>query len=235
MACICEKMASPKTPLTSVCIGQLWIFQNLSPEEGEALTKKAFRKGLSPGENIFMQGSPANELFLIKAGRVKLSKLLEDGTEITLDIRKAGDFLGENMLSEDIHYPVTASCLEEVLICGFSKEQFEALILHYPNIGLQVIRNLSKRISFLTTRVGSMSVTNLVERLYDVLSNVAREHGTPEQQGFSIPFPLTHEDLSFLVGAHRVSITRAMKDLRQSGRIIQEGKRLIICRAAPAA
>ena len=232
MACICNRIASSKTSLTSVCIGQLWIFQDLSPAEREALTKEAFRREFTPGENIFMQGSPANKMFLIKAGRVKLNKLLENGTEITLDIRKAGDFLGEHMLSEDIHYPVSAKCLEAVLICGFTKEQFEKLVLHYPNIGLQVIRNLSKRISFLTTRVGSMSVTNLVERLYEVLTNVAQEHGTPGHRGFSIPFPLTHEELSFLVGAHRVSITRAMKDLKHSGRILQDGKKLIICREA---
>jgi CRP/FNR family transcriptional regulator len=39
---------------------------------------------------------------------VKLSKLMEDGSKNTLDIRKAGDFLGENMLSEEIDYPVSA-------------------------------------------------------------------------------------------------------------------------------
>ena len=126
-------------------------------------------------------------MFLIKAGRVKLSKLLEDGTEITLDIRKAEDFFGEDMLGEDIHYPVTANCLEEVFICGFTKEQFEKLVLIYPNIRLQVIRNLSKRISFLTTRVGSMGATSLVERLSEVLANVAQEHGTPDQRVFNIP------------------------------------------------
>lgn len=36
-------------------------------------------------------------MFLIKGGRVKLTKVLEDGNELTLDIRKAGDFVGENM------------------------------------------------------------------------------------------------------------------------------------------
>ena len=58
-----------------------------------------------PGQAIFMQGDPAKEMFLIKAGRVRLSKIMEDGDEITIDIRKAGDFFGENMLSEEIHYP----------------------------------------------------------------------------------------------------------------------------------
>jgi CRP/FNR family transcriptional regulator len=43
-----------------------------------------------------------------------------------------------------------------------------------------------------------------------------------------IQFPLTHEDLSFLTGAHRVSITRAMKALKAAGKITHEDKRLIL-------
>jgi len=228
MGCVCEELAGKDVVLSPTCIGHLWIFENLQPEELDALSKAALRKKYERGQAIFQQGDPAKEMFLVKAGRVKLSKVMEDGTEITLDMRKAGDFLGENMLSEDMDYPVTAWCMEDTLFCGFSKEEFEKLVLDNPNIGLQVIKNLSNRISWLTGRVGSMTVTNLEERLYGVLTHVAREHGTKSQRGFAIQFPLTHEDLSFLVGAHRVSISKAMKNLRQSGRIIQEGRTLIL-------
>ena len=124
---------------------------------------------------------------------------------------KAGDFLGENMLSEDIDYPLSAYCMEETLACGFNKERFEHLILEHPNIGLQVIKNLSRRIAWLTDHVGSMSLTNLEDRLYRVLVSVAQEHGFQNRKGLVIQFPLTHEDLSFLIGAHRVSVTRALK------------------------
>ncbi|MFC1835748.1 helix-turn-helix domain-containing protein [Thermodesulfobacteriota bacterium] len=51
---------------------------------------------------------------------------------------------------------------------------------------------------------------------------------------YRIQFPLTHEELSFLVGAHRVSITRAMKVLKDSGRLKQEGRFLIIAGEAMA-
>jgi CRP-like cAMP-binding protein len=57
---------------------------------------------------------------------------------------------------------------------------------------------------------------------------VAREHGVESPRGFSIQFPLTHEELGFLVGAHRVSITKAMKALKEGGRILQEGRTLIL-------
>jgi CRP-like cAMP-binding protein len=102
------------------------------------------------------------------------------------------------------------------------------LALQHPKIGLQVIKNLSERISWLTSRVGNLAVTKIEERLYSVLCNVAQEHGSKSQRGIMIQFPLTHEDLGFLTEAHRVSITRAINALRRAGKIIFEDKRLIL-------
>jgi CRP/FNR family transcriptional regulator len=228
MACLCEQIAGNDIELSPTCIGHLWIFQNLEAEEVEALSKEALRKKSTAGQALFLQGDPTDEMFLIKGGRVKLSKVLEDGAELTLDIRKAGDFVGENMFSEEGHYPVSAYCLEDTLTCGFSRSQFEQLVLQHPKVGLQIIKNLSERITWLTQRVGSLAVTNIEDRLYRVLTSVAKEHGTISPQGTVIQFPLTHEDLSFLTGAHRVSITRAMKSLKAAGKIVHEDRRLIL-------
>ncbi len=63
------------------------------------------------------------------------------------------------------------------LICGCTQEIFDAMIRDYPNIGLEVIKRLSEQVSSLTSRVGSLSLGSLEERLYSVLSSVAREHG----------------------------------------------------------
>jgi hypothetical protein len=127
-----------------------------------------------------------------------------------------------------MNYPITATCMQETLTCGFTKSIFEALVLKYPNIGLQVIKNLSKRMSVLSSHVESISLANITEKLYRRLIAVAGEHGKKSNRGFIIDMPLTHEELRFLVGAYRVSITRAMKELRKSGRIIQEGKKIIL-------
>ena len=113
MVCLCEQIAGGDIELSPICIGNLWIFKNLDPAEIKILSHEALRKKIIRGQSLFLQGDPANEMFLIKGGRVKLSKVLEDGTEITLDIRKAGDFVGENMFSEEGLYPVSAVCLED--------------------------------------------------------------------------------------------------------------------------
>ena len=162
-----------------------------------------------------------------------MSKFTEDGNEIIFDIRRGGDFVGENIFSEDVDYPVTATCMEDTFTCGFSKSIFEQLILKYPNIGLQVIKNMSRRMSWLSSHVESMALTTIVEKLYRSLLNVAEEYGTKSDRGFILELPFTHEELSFLVGAHRVSITRAMKELKESGKVIQEGKRIILPPSKP--
>jgi len=228
MSCPCERLVTSAMSSADVCLGQLWLFSSLGPLEMQALVATARRRSLAAGSYVFLQGEPARFLFVIKAGRIKLTKTDEQGNEILVDIRKAGDFLGETFLSEDADYPLTAQCVEDSLLCGITRQQFESLVTDKPAIGLQVMRAMSERIAHLTSRVGDLASTHLEERLYAVLSTVAREHGTPTESGLVIEFPLTHEELSFLVGAHRVSVTKALKSLSASGKVVREGGRLVL-------
>ena len=107
MGCLCEELAGKIVITSPICIGHFWIFENLKPDELNALTENAFRKAYNAGDKVLSQDDPATQMFFVKAGRVKLSKLMEDGTEITLDIHKAGDFLAEYVLNEDMDYPVS--------------------------------------------------------------------------------------------------------------------------------
>jgi CRP/FNR family transcriptional regulator len=59
------------------------------------------------------------------------------------------------------------------------------------------------------------------------MQNIAKEHGAQTQKGVRIPFLMTHEELSLLVGAHRVIVTRALNALKKSGKIMVEGKNLV--------
>jgi len=163
-------------------------------------------------------------LFLIRSGRIKLSKVNEAGAEVTLDFRKNGDILGEDLFSDVDIYPVSARTMEQTVTCGFNLMSFKKLILQKPEIGLNVIKSMSSKISSLSNRIESYAEVTLEGRLYSVLSNISKEHGCIVGNAYKLPFRLTHDDLAFLVGAHRVSITKAMQALVAKGRISCENK-----------
>ncbi|MDR1312888.1 MAG: Crp/Fnr family transcriptional regulator [Deltaproteobacteria bacterium] len=231
-SCPCNAAAPGGQGWSRFCVGEMWIFSGLSREELASLAGSLTRRAFEAGETVFRQGEPAQHIFLIKSGRIRLSRLMENGTELILDIRKPGDYLGEYILSDmesGFPYPVTASCVEKVVTCGFSKASFEGMILKHPLVGLTVIRNMAGRIANLTERIEAMSQTHLEEKLYGVLLNVAREHGRKGSEGsYVLEMPLTHEDLGFLVGAHRVSVTRIMKRLKETGRVTHDGRTLVV-------
>lgn len=228
MNCLCEKLAADLSELSPVCIGHLWLFKDLPPETLAVMSQTAVRLRKGKGEALFFKDDPTETMYLIKGGRIKLSKVAESGDERVLGYRKSGDFIGENLIGDAERYPCSAWCLEETLVCGFTRQQFQQLVLAHPEIALQIIKNMSERITWLTDQVGNLTVTNIEERLHRVLLNLAREQGKDEQRGLVLDFPLTHEELGFLIGAHRVSVTRAMAALRQSGRIRSDGKELIL-------
>lgn len=226
--CRCVALAGPGATVHPRCFEQIWLFEGAQDEALCAIAKELVRKTLAAGADLFRQGDRADSIYLIKMGSVKLWKVTEDGRSVTLDIRKAGDLLGESVLLEDGPYPMGATCLEPTLTCGFDRKTFEALVLNHPDVALVVIRNLSRRIQQLSGKVGALSEPNLEDRLYEVLVNVAVEIGAPTQGGRTIAFPLTHEEIGFLVGAHRVSVTRALARLRDAGKIRLSGKQLFV-------
>lgn len=228
MKCDCEEFLPEGCRTTEKCIKNLWFFDNFNKSQLEELKRIGLRKSIKKGSPVFIQGDPGDEMFLIKIGRIKLSKIHEDGSEVTLDFRKAGDFIGENIFTGQEDYPLSAWALEDTITCCFNINNFNELVLANPDIGLKVIQSMSAKMSYMTDRLESMAENSLENRLYSVLSSVAKEHGTRVDDGLAIKFPLTHEDLGFLVGAHRVSITKAMRSLTHSGKVIKKDKKLIL-------
>ncbi len=226
--CLCNPLLESRPHINKFCLGASWLFQDLQVEEKMKLLAASGRQEHRKGDVIFQQGTPAGKMFLIKYGRLKISKILDDGSEMILDIRQAGDFMGEQIFWSEFLYPCSATCLEDSYTCSFTREAFEKLVLDVPEIGLAVIRNLSRRIEFLYSKDNSLVTRDLEEKVYGMLSNLGRTYGTARNGYYEISFPLSHEELGFLMGIHRVSVTRVMKTLKNTGLVRKERRKLFV-------
>lgn len=209
------------------CMKDLAVFSTLDFLEREKIGALAGKRIYRKNEYIFCEGDPADTIYLVKSGRVRLFKVSLTGKEITLDILKEDDLFGENTFFEDARHTFNAQAMEDTFICSCSRESF-ALLLQNPKTSLKIIQLLGKRLSHYTEQVASIAFRDVKGRISAALLRLAEEYGKPAPEGTAIDIELTHQDLANLVNASRVMVTNVLSSLREEGAIAARGHRLIL-------
>ena len=87
---------------------------------------------------VFDQGDPTRLVYLIKRGRVRISRLTADGKEVTVAVLGPGDLFGEETLFEAGPRTTVATCMEEFLMCMTRADDLFALLSRNPTLALNV-------------------------------------------------------------------------------------------------
>ena len=95
---------------------------------------------------IFDQGEDSRVVYLIKRGRIRISRATADGKEVTVAILGAGDIFGEDSLFGNVTRTTVAACMEETLICKAQADDLFALLTGNPTLALNVAQILSDRL-----------------------------------------------------------------------------------------
>lgn len=210
------------------CMKELALFATLDFTEREKIGVLAGKKVYRKNEMIFRDGDPAQTIYLIKYGRVRLFKVSEGGKEITLDILKEDDIFGENtFFEENARHTMNAQAMEDTFICSCNKEHF-AILLQNPRTALKIIQLLGGKLNNYTEKVASIAFQDVKGRISAMLLRLAGEYGKPSPEGTIIDIDLTHQDIASLVNASRVMVTNVLGDLKQEGAIATRGHQFIL-------
>ena len=113
---------------------KLWYLKNLDmfshmrDEEHKMIDKYAHMRDIKKGEILYLQGSSDKNIYLLKKGTVKITKLTPHGKEIIIDIFKGGSIFGEMTVIEPHERDESAEVIEDGLICTMTKDNFDRLI-----------------------------------------------------------------------------------------------------------
>ena len=209
------------------CMKDLAIFSALNITEREKIGALAGKKVYRKNEYIFREGEPADTIYLIKYGRVRLVKISMNGKEIILDILKEDDIFGENTFFDDARHNMFAQTLEETFICSCNRDSF-VLLLQNPQTSLKIIQLLGKKLNNYTEQVASIAFRDVKGRISAAILRLADEYGKPSPVGTTIDIDLTHQDMANLVNASRVMVTNVLSNLKQEGAITSKGHRLTL-------
>jgi CRP-like cAMP-binding protein len=120
---------------------QIALFKGLREAELRELAERAEIVAFPAEATIIREGDPADSLFLILSGKVKVYLTDAHGKKVVVDVRRAGQYVGEMML-DDKPRSASVRTIEPSEFAVISRADFKALIAKHPEVALQVIRNL---------------------------------------------------------------------------------------------
>jgi CRP-like cAMP-binding protein len=117
------------------------LFQAVHDNDLRSLADRTKRRQLDQGKVLFKEGAPADSLYVILSGSVKIFLNDETGKEVLLDTKKTGQYFGEMMLD---YRPRSASILtlERSEFGIISRDDFKTFLRTHPDAAEQVILNL---------------------------------------------------------------------------------------------
>ncbi len=189
-------------------------------EMGAICPPRPYRKG----EFIYRSGDPAESLFIVLEGNVKLSLPGTTGRDRVVAVCGPDDFFGESFLTGSSQQHSEAVCLaDQTLVCPISRSQFLEVSSRVPGVALLFATVLVARVQRLETQLELMA-SPAQARLGRCLLLLAKRFGTEIKPGiFNLNIGLKHEDLASLAATTRVSATQAISVWRAQGLI--EGTR----------
>jgi CRP/FNR family cyclic AMP-dependent transcriptional regulator len=172
---------------------------------------------------VYAQGSPADSVFYIQKGKVKVTILSELGKEAVVAVLGNGDFFGEGCLGGQALRFATAVALTECVIVRMAKANIIRVIHEEPSFAELFISHLLARNirveEDLVDQLFNSSEKRLARTLL-LLANFGKEkEGEPEP----ILANISQETLAEMIGTTRSRVSAFMNKFRQLGLINYNG------------
>jgi CRP-like cAMP-binding protein len=209
------------------------LFAQASDEDLDSLATHLIERRYSKNTTIVEEGLPGDYMYVIREGRVKVSKASEDGREKIMNFFEGGDFFGEMALLDRQPRSASVKTLGPVRLLALSRRDFLDMLRRSSDLALCVIQELSRRLRDTGEQASSMSFQKVQERTRGLFERIARQEG--ERSDVRLTPALTHQQIADMIGTSRETVTRAVKQLKHDGWLSQQGKRYVIPTSSVAA
>ena len=196
-------------------------FSDLGPAELESIKKLVFEKTADRAEMVLLEGEPAANLYFVASGVVKVFKTSAEGKEQILSIVRPGESFNDVPIFDGGPNPASARAMGPVLLYGIKKNDLEAILRDHPQITLNVIKVLSRRVRHLVSLVEDLSFKHVIGRVAKILfEHIGGEVGRGPR--------LTQQEMAAMAGTAREVVGRSLKALEEEGAIKLDRHRIII-------
>jgi CRP/FNR family cyclic AMP-dependent transcriptional regulator len=204
------------------------LFATLSDGEFKSLEQIFHVKAYRRNQIIFLEEETGNYMYIVLAGKVKVTKSTIGGKETILAIHQAGDFFGEMALLDGKTSPATVSAMEDCRIATIYSEDFHRLVMRNDKVVRQIIHVLCGRLRNVWAQVQDLTYSTAEARICAGLRQLSKRHGVVDARGIIINLKITHQELAEMVGTSRETVTRTLARLQKKAIILIEQRRIVV-------
>ena len=195
------------------------LFSVLHPRDLKTLADKFHPVRYRRGEVIFREGEPAERLFLIKDGRVKLSTSSPSGQELLIGVLGRGQIFGELAIIDRGPRAMDARTMEDAELYTFGGDVFWTMLENRPALARRLLELMARRLRRADQTSQDLVFFDAPTRLARRLLELADEHGEPVSgsEAVRITVRVTQEELAQMIGVTRESANRLVSSFAGRG------------------
>ena len=206
------------------------LFKSLSEHELDYLTSHIVIRSFGNKTVVLHEQDVPNSLYIVGSGRVKMTKLHEDGREIVLSILSTGDYFGETTLIDSGPSLTSVIALGRCWVATIHQTHIQALLMRNPQFVLNLTQGLTKRLRQASRKIACLALMDVYQRIVSLFDDLAIQRDGKTV----VSDPLTHQDIACMVGCSREMVSRILKDLVTGGYVRVEKRIITIRKPLPA-
>jgi len=180
------------------------------------------------GELVLREGDASRAVLAILTGTVKLTKTATSGREAVLELRGAGEVVGELGAIDGQTRSASAVALGEVEALVVPADVFNALLRERGGLAHQLLVTEVARLREAAGRQLELGTADVVGRVCRRLAELAASHGVPMNGGVLVRGAISQQDLADWSGISRDGVVRALGELRRLGWLDTGRQRVLI-------
>ena len=206
-------------PCASCDVRELVFCSALGPDERPELAAIVTEVRAESQQTIFYEGDPAQYVFNVTDGTVKLYKLLADGRRQVTGFLFRGDFLG---LALNTSYAYSAEAIVPTRLCRFPRHDLEHLLERFPRLERRMLAMAGNELSAAQDQMLLLGRKTAMERVASFLNNIKNRSARRGEASEPIVLPMTRNEIADFLGLTTETVSRTITELRKA-KVIQLG------------
>jgi CRP-like cAMP-binding protein len=174
-------------------------------------------------KQVYNEGERVKGIWLILSGKIKTTKLTEDGRELLTGIFDPEDFIATNALFSEGIYLDSAIALEDSQMVLFPNSQFEEFINLYPDVAEKFIKILSNQIREKEEHLMQLAYSSVRKRIAEGLLRFYRQRANKDNSVI-----VSRNDLAAMTGTAQETVSRTLTDFCDEGLIEKQASVILV-------